>query len=629
MVRPGTLIEWLLYANGLGSVAILLVWLIRPWLRRRFGAGVVFAIWTLVMVRMMIPVFPHFPWLTLPAEVPTYRATIRIEESAPERSREPEVAEFADARVTSPHRMDWSGVFLGVWGIGILAVFGLPVFGAIRGRRLIERATDRTREVAVKVPGLPSRVRVLVTGEVAGPALCGWLNPVILLPADGIETWSAGQLRHVIQHELGHLHRADLWWRWVFLLVRAVHWFNPLVWLADHAARAEQEFACDEWVLNRTGVDRWSYGESMLAIANRIRPERWLAGPRVSMAESARGLKARLAHLAQIRRCSRWQATVVFVFAVAGVGVLGPLRVAAQSEPQTEFIQQDSVAASGERVIEIESKLAEIPPDVATEVFGELLDGSMSSILSPELFERVIRSLDQRKGVDLLSAPKVSVRSGLRAAVNITREFRYPVAFEVDKASTSKVVPKEFETRNLGIELDVEPVAGPDGSIELPLSARVTDFLGFVNYAPNAPRSSQRGQNALEAEIRQVGSSGAINQPVFEVRQVNTFMEIRSGETVMLGGLRRGDDEAEISRLLFVFVKATEIEALPQPEPVKTPDAPSPLIDSDLPYGTPVQGKPGFVISPYAPTEGYVDLRGFPSNTEVKCPYSGKIFLVP
>ena len=80
---------------------------------------------------------------------------------------------------------------------------------------------------------------------------------------------------------------------------------------------------------------------------------------------------------------------------------------------------------------------------------------------------------------------------------------------------------------------------------------------------------------------------------------------------------------------MFVFVKATEIEALPQPEPVKTPDAPSPLIDSDLPYGTPVQGKPGFVISPYAPTEGYVDLRGFPSNTEVKCPYSGKIFLVP
>ncbi len=45
--------------------------------------------------------------------------------------------------------------------------------------------------------------------------------------------------------------------------------------------------------------------------------------------------------------------------------------------------------------------------------------------------------------------------------------------------------------------------------------------------------------------------------------------------------------------------------------------------------GTPVSGKPGFVTSPYAPTAGYVDARGFAPGEQVKCPYSGKIFLVP
>jgi hypothetical protein len=50
---------------------------------------------------------------------------------------------------------------------------------------------------------------------------------------------------------------------------------------------------------------------------------------------------------------------------------------------------------------------------------------------------------------------------------------------------------------------------------------------------------------------------------------------------------------------------------------------------TELPYGTPVPGKPGLVTSPFAAESGYVDVTGFPPGTEVEDPYTGKIFLTP
>ena len=54
----------------------------------------------------------------------------------------------------------------------------------------------------------------------------------------------------------------------------------------------------------------------------------------------------------------------------------------------------------------------------------------VGGLLTDPQFQLVVRALNQKKGVDLLSAPRVTTKSGQRAVIEIVREFRYPTQFE-------------------------------------------------------------------------------------------------------------------------------------------------------------------------------------------------------
>ena len=118
--------------------------------------------------------------------------------------------------------------------------------------------------------GISRRVSVRLCPDRVMPMVWGALRPVILLPAEATK-WAPELQRDVLLHELAHVRRHDYLNQLVTRLACAVHWFNPLAWMAARRLRAERERACDDHVLG-TGASACDYAEHLVAVARRLRP---------------------------------------------------------------------------------------------------------------------------------------------------------------------------------------------------------------------------------------------------------------------------------------------------------------------------------------------------------------------
>ena len=180
---------------------------------------------------------------------------------------------------------------------------------------------------------------------------------------------------------------------------------------------------------------------------------------------------------------------------------------------------------------------------------------ALAGVFTNPQFQIVLRALNQSKGVDLVSAPKVTTKSGQRATIEIVREFRYPSEYDLPQVAptaglsqftpVTPTTPTSFAMKPTGVTLEVEPTVGPDGyTIELNLAPRVVEFDGFINYGSPIQANViyyvggfplNAGGNIITV------TDNVINQPVFSTREVTTQVSVYDGQTVVLGGLMRED----------------------------------------------------------------------------------------
>ena len=412
---------------------------------RQASAALRHLIWTLALVAaVLMPALSaalprwQLPIVTMTAPLPaeTVDAPIaprapRLGSPAPTRTDAPEtavarhesqpIAPAISAFAARPRNISWPVGIMWAWALGMLLIAGRIAIGLIAVQwmaRRAERVLDAPwMKLAISLAsqvGVSSNITFLRRGKTTMPMACGVLRPAVMMPVEADE-WPAERLRIVLLHELAHVKRRDCLTHLIAQLACAIHWFNPLVWIAARHIRIERERACDDLVL-AAGTRGSDYADQLLEIARLMRSGRFpavLAGASLAMAHRSQ-LEGRLMAILDPRvphsRLTRLRAaatTTVCCAAVVPLAALQPwqgqtpaappapvveVRAAAETEaPQTPQIPSATPAPTpaahpipGSQPVRViaERAIEEAAEAVAGSIADATMDGTVSGTLS-------------------------------------------------------------------------------------------------------------------------------------------------------------------------------------------------------------------------------------------------------
>ena len=176
-------------------------------------------------------------------------------------------------------------------------------------------------------------------GAFRSPFVLGFFRPKIYIPF-GLEP---RQREHVLCHESAHIQRRDYLIKPLGFLLLAIHWFNPLVWLAFHLMSRDMEMSCDEKVLSQLGEEaRREYSLSLLSIGSR---RRFPAPNPLAFGET--GVKERVVNVMKFRRAKRWVTVAAAVAVVAVTAACAANPAGERLLPSASPASADSGGAGG------------------------------------------------------------------------------------------------------------------------------------------------------------------------------------------------------------------------------------------------------------------------------------------
>lgn len=302
------------------SALILALLVLRQVFRKRISRRVQYALWGLVLVRLLVPAnLPAADFSVLsvsePARVqmeerleeePVYVLPVSTQEIARSSAR-PNVILPMEGRYSEVTQAEGQPAVLTKYAFTLEEALGL-VWAAGMGCMGLWLAVSnlrfwhmlRKKRIPMELPECRYPVYLVEEGLVS-PCLFGLFRPAVYLTPAAMERGEG--LRHVLAHEETHGRHGDPLWSLLRSVCLAVYWFDPLVWWAAAAAREDCELACDESALRRLGEgERIPYGQTLLRLIPLQRSAGHVMLTATTMTSDKKRMKERIMRISENRK---------------------------------------------------------------------------------------------------------------------------------------------------------------------------------------------------------------------------------------------------------------------------------------------------------------------------------------
>ncbi|MDD6811811.1 MAG: M56 family metallopeptidase [Lachnospiraceae bacterium] len=329
------------------SVLILAILLIRQLLKGKVNPKVQYALWLLVVWKLVVPVaFGNSPVsvLNLLPEKLLYSEvkdnaesieamkdekytsyieqlqqtqnaeTISDVETIPvDETVERELPAFWGNDTTSAGETDKTFRVAGkttgvcIWLAGMVVVGGYMLFYQMKWKRFL-----RASRKPLKKQKIYQGISVYTVKGLPSPCLSG--RSIYLTKEMATEERT---LSHILAHEYCHYKQGDSVWVIVRCVLTAVYWFHPLVWVAAYVSKQDSELACDEAAIRLLGEEeRFPYGRTLLQLIQKAPYERSRIGIASTMSGKEKGIRERISRIAGKNRYVAVAAGIVAVLAL-------------------------------------------------------------------------------------------------------------------------------------------------------------------------------------------------------------------------------------------------------------------------------------------------------------------------